>query len=130
MTFEEEYEDVLQNIEATIVGVYRQRSDLIDYDVEEALDGLIGRYKAEQRDREPRSPQMTEKPLALYEAVEDVCEWRLGRKDLWQEGTSQPEPKTIEEIIACLKRIKRSVGKWHKRGGRQGYLHFIEQYIP
>jgi hypothetical protein len=46
--FEEKYFDVLQNIEFGIVRVYRQRSDLVDFDVEQALSGLIREYKANQ----------------------------------------------------------------------------------
>lgn len=37
---------------------------------------------------------------------------------------------TEEKIVACLKRIKSSVKLWTKKGGRQGYLNFIEQHIP
>ena len=40
------------------------------------------------------------------------------------------ESKTSSEIVACLKRIKSSVKLWTKKGGRQGYLNFIQQHIP
>jgi len=33
MTFEAEYEDVLQNLEFAIIQVYRERPDLIDAEV-------------------------------------------------------------------------------------------------
>lgn len=36
---------------------------------------------------------------------------------------------TVEEILACLRKVRRSVDKWNKRGGPQGYLQFVQQYI-
>ena len=33
------------------------------------------------------------------------------------------------KIIACLKRIRKSINRWHRRGGHQGYLTFVDQYI-
>jgi hypothetical protein len=39
------------------------------------------------------------------------------------------EPKTVDEIIACLKRIRRSIQFWQKKGGRQGYLTFISEFV-
>ena len=41
----------------------------------------------------------------------------------------QMQPKTPEEILACLKRVRTSVKRWHKSGGRRGYLDFVSQYI-
>jgi hypothetical protein len=35
----------------------------------------------------------------------------------------------VDEIIVCLKRIQKSVKTWSKRGGRRGYLSFVEQYV-
>jgi hypothetical protein len=35
----------------------------------------------------------------------------------------------VDVIIACLKRIRKSVEKWNKQGGRQGYLTFVEQFV-
>ena len=39
------------------------------------------------------------------------------------------QPITVEEIIACLKRIRKSVEGWYKRGGRRGYYEFIQQFV-
>jgi hypothetical protein len=38
-------------------------------------------------------------------------------------------PKTVEEMIACLKFIRRSIERWNKRGGQRGYLDFVSQYV-
>ncbi len=131
--FEDRYLDVLQNIEAAIVAVSRQRPELLDYDVEATLEALIGRYRAEELGRTPRPVQLTERREELYEAVLGICEWRLGRGSPFgeegSEGIPGPTPISVEEIVACLKRIQKSVKRWNKQGGRQGYLTFIRQYV-
>ena len=37
---------------------------------------------------------------------------------------------SLEEIVAVLKRIRKSVRYWHKKAGRRGYLEYIDQFIP
>lgn len=49
MTIEDEYLDVLQNIEAAIMGVYRRTPALLDYDVLEAIEALTRHYVLEER---------------------------------------------------------------------------------
>ena len=133
MGFEEEYQDVLQNIEFAIVNVYHRQAKLVDYDVETVLTALIRLYQAEQTRRQFDPPSLNELRQELYEMVKSMCDWRLGRTELTRQGDKggvpNPPPITIEEIIACLKRIRKSVQKWNKRGGQQGYLKFVEQFI-
>lgn len=133
MGFEEEYQDVLQNIEFAIVNVYHRQAKLVDYDVETVLTALIRLYQAEQAQRQFDPPSLNELRQELYEMVKSMCDWRLGRTELTRQGDKggvpNPPPITIEEIIACLKRIRKSVQKWNKRGGQQGYLKFVEQFI-
>lgn len=130
--FEEQYQDVLQNIEFAIVQVYRTHPDLLDYHVEDALQALSSEYAAEQQGRTPRAGQLREHRQTVYEAVKQMCEWRLGRRREPGEATGDvpaPEPKTLEEMGACLRRIQKSVRRWNKHGGRQGYLNFVRQYV-
>ena len=37
---------------------------------------------------------------------------------------------TAQEILACLRKIRKSVERWNKRGGQQGYLHFVREFVP
>jgi hypothetical protein len=39
------------------------------------------------------------------------------------------EPITVDEIQACLKRLRKSIETWSKHGGTQGYLNYIRQLI-
>jgi hypothetical protein len=131
--FEQEYEDVLQNIEFAIVSTYRENPEVSDWSVEAALDGLTRSYQAENTGRAAPTLRLSELEQTLYERVRAVCEWRLGREQL-SAANNQPQipetaAKTLDEIIACLKRIRTSVKRWHKSGGRRGYLDFVSQYI-
>lgn len=47
MSVEEEHLDVLQNIEAAIVSVYRDHPEMTDYDVDKAFSALIQTYRSE-----------------------------------------------------------------------------------
>ena len=62
-----------------------------------------------------------------------MCEFRLGRTELsTQEGQpvdADMEPKSLDEIIACLKRVQKSIRRWHKQAGRRGYLDFVSQFV-
>jgi hypothetical protein len=122
---EEEYPDVLQNIEAAIVGVHRRHPEMLDYDVDGALEALIAHYTAEQRGRTVRDPVLHGVREEVFKAVREVCEWRLGR------DPSDPGVGAIgvDVIVACLKRLRTSVQRWTREGGRVGYLRFIRQYV-
>jgi hypothetical protein len=133
MDFEEKYQDVLQNMEFAIVQVYRRHGELTDHDVETVLSDLIRGYQAEQRQREMTPPTLNDLRQELYDGVKLMCDWRLGRTELDSPGAQGDVPRLaplkVDEIVACLKRIRKSVQKWTKRGGRQGYLKFVEQFI-
>ncbi|MEZ4710451.1 MAG: hypothetical protein R3A44_24830 [Caldilineaceae bacterium] len=135
MNFEEEYQDVLQNIEFAIISVYREQPEMVDYDVEKALNGLIDLYTAEERNHEPRPPRnLRDASLLAYERAKSMCDWRLGRENAFEteDGAAPPLPEsiTLAEMIACLKRLRKSVERWTKRGGRQGYLNFVGEFLP
>jgi hypothetical protein len=132
--FEEQCQDVLQNIEFAIVSIYRERPDEVsDWSVEAALDVLIRAYGAEQTGRTPPSARLSDAEQAIYDGVKHMCEWRLGHEQLLSDQAppivQEMEPKTLDEIVACLKRVRASVKRWHKSGGRRGYLDFVSRYI-
>lgn len=130
---EDDYLDVLQNIEFAIVDVFHNEPDLLDNDVDQAVNALIGYYRAQDRGRIAKSPKMSLQSQQVYESVKSICDWRLGQELVIEEKTStrvgNPAPLTIDEIIVCLKRIRKSIKLWTKQGGRQGYLQFVDQFI-
>jgi hypothetical protein len=130
---EDQYSDVLQNIEFGIVTTYRQYPEMVDPDVMRMLEALIDRYAAEKIGRPPRHFSLSEIEQALLENVRRMCEWRLGRGTLTESPEKgkelAPDPITVEEIILCLKRVLKSVKRWNEDGGRRGYLDFVIQYV-
>ena len=133
MDVEKDHLDVLQNIEFAIVSVHQRQPALVDFDVDAALNALMAYYQARAVGREARPVRLNERAQQVYEMMETMCEWRMGNdvlvsKDMRKRGP-QLTPVSVDVIIACLKRIRKSVEKWNKQGGRQGYLTFVEQFV-
>ena len=128
MNVEEEFLDVLQNIEAAIQIVYRENANLLDYDVESALNMLMVDYQHEQKTNviAPQKTSSAELKIAVYQAVRAACEFRMGRG---ARAHQDIEPLELSEILACLKRIRKSVQTWTRRDGRQGYLNFVSEFV-
>ncbi len=129
---DDEYLDVLQNIESAIVQEYRDQPELLDYDVEEALEELISKYRAISANRTYTHKRLSERAEKLFVELEPVCEWRIGNaylEDSKGREVKGPEPITAEEMVACLRKIKKSVGKWTRERGRQGYLNFVKHFF-
>ena len=130
MALEETHLDVLQNLEFAIVSVYRERGDLLDYDVMRALDALIDVYRAESRRHTPKTLNLPEVESHVAQRVQEMCEFRLGRKELTGGIEAEPgEIITAEEIVSCLRKIRKSVDRWNRQGGKQGYLQFVDEYV-
>jgi hypothetical protein len=134
MTFEAEYEDVLQNLESAIIQVYREHSDLIDAEVLIAIESLIRIYGSQAQGKSISSRPLKGLSQQVASSVQLICEWRLGRVPLTDADgtpvTDAPTPHTPNEIVDCLKRIQSSIRLWTKKGGRQGYLNFVSQFLP
>jgi len=135
-SFEEQYLDVLQNLEFAIIAVAREHPELTDWHAESAVSALIELYKAEAAGREIRDPAARLNPLAqeVYDGMYDIAEWRRGRAEVLDEDgepTEIPfEPITAQEIVDCLKRIRKSIKKWTKWDGRKGYLTYVDEFFP
>ncbi len=129
---QEELLDVMQNIEFAIVSVYGRDSDLLDSHVMRALDNVINIYRAESRGHTPKEHKLAGKEADVAGSVQVICEARIGRAEVINEkgkkiklGTNN----TVDEILTCLRKIRKSVDKWNKRHGQQGYLEFVSQFI-
>ncbi len=130
---EDEYADVLQNIEFGIVATYRQHPEMSDYDVMRMLEALMDTYKAEKIGRAPRNFGLSDVEQLCMDAVHRMCVWRLGRTGLpggapWS-ADREMEHSSVDEILLCLKRVLKSTKRWNKDGGRQGYLNFVAQFV-
>ena len=81
MTFEEDYQDVLQNLEATIIMFWQENPDLIDAEVETALDWLIRLYNAQIQGRSFSRP-LRGISRKVADSVKVLCDFWLGRSQL------------------------------------------------
>lgn len=129
--FEQKYRDVLQNIESSIVGIYREYRGLADFQVDAALEALGRTYHRQTISGAPVMPK-GELARKVYDAVKLTCDWRLGQYNVVDEE-EQPiavEPITVDEIQSCLKRVRKSIEMWNKGSGSQGYLNYVDQSLP
>jgi hypothetical protein len=133
MGVEDEFPDVLQNIEFAIVGVFERIPDLADRDVLAAVEVLINGYSREGTKRERLSPGPPGVAKIVYQQCWRMCEWRLGRQPLNDgesaEDDSLPSGISLRDMIRCLKRLRKSIRMWHQMGGRQGYLNYVSRFI-
>ena len=133
MKVEAQYFDVLQNIEAAIVTAYEDNPRLLDLDVMEALEVLIRSYALEERGVSPRLSAVSDPSQRVLDVARRVCEWRLGRQSLHEvdpaDGRWATGDLSVGELVLCLKRIRKSVRLWTERGGRQGYLDYVRQFL-
>ncbi len=131
--FEKKYQDVLQNIESSLISVYRKEPKLMDHGALYVVESLIKIYNAESQGRSAAPPQFQTHEQEAYDDLRATSEWRLGRQKLTDENDREidigPDPITLEEMIACLKRIKKSIEFWQKRGGRRAYYDFVSEYV-
>lgn len=133
MKVEEQYFDVLQNIETAIVSVYEIDARLLDLDVLDALDLLILHYAREEHSVGTRTSRLADPAQRVYDAVRRIGDWRLGRQPL---NTAKPPADRYAsgelspaELVLCLKRLRKSVRLWNEQGGRQGYLDYVRQFL-
>lgn len=131
--FEEQYMDVLHNIEFALIRVYREDETMTDYEALEAINGLIRTYTAESRRRPAPELKLKELAQAAYDGMEAMCELHMGRATHTSED-GEPESLpiaiiTVGEILDCLKRIRRSIERWHKEMGRRGYFDVVGKYV-
>lgn len=122
--FEDQYLDVLQNIEWALLSLVKDHPELSDHDMLRIIEQALTYYKSQQRGNPViAQSKLTDIRQEIFERSRSMCEWRLGR-------LPPPDKQiacnliTIEELILCLKRIEKSIKFWTKQGGRKGYINF------
>jgi hypothetical protein len=141
LDFEEKYKAELFAMESAIISIYEDNPQMADYSVMEAVDNLIRLYEAESSGRTASIRRMEPLDQQIYKKVGAICELLMQRSILIDEDknkvkldklgllSSNRSANTIEEILACLKRIRKSVTRWNKANGRRGYLDFVQEYL-
>ncbi|MCW7552764.1 hypothetical protein NX722_08935 [Endozoicomonas gorgoniicola] len=129
MDITEEYEDVLQNLEFPIMNYFRRNSALQDTEVKRSLEATIEHYRAEYAKRAPKNMHLSNVEQRIMRRIDLEAVIAITDHFAYQ---FNPENfvKTSEELQKCLKRIIKSVDRWHSLGGQQGYLNFTSQFFP
>ena len=122
--FEDQYMDVLQNIEWALLSLVKDHPELSDHDMLRIIEQALTYYKSQQRGNPAiAQSKLTDIRQDIFERILSMCEWRLGRLPPPDKQIAC-NPITIEELILCLKRIEKSIKFWTKQGGRKGYINF------
>ncbi len=135
MNVEEEYMDVLQNIEFALASVYREDEEMTDWQTLKALEGLIRVYRARERKRSVPAVKLDGLALLAFERADAMCQARLGEVTEGGKGTlasflsRNQKNVSAAVLVACLKRIQKSVKRWQKEGGRRGYFNYIKNFV-
>ena len=122
--------EVLQNLEFAVVEVWRKHPDMTDYVAQRAYEAAFEWYRAEARGHSPKPPSLSGLDQITFDALKDVCELRLGRGESLL-GAAQSLPAVpVPVLVDCLRELRRSVERHTKLEGRQGYLNFIDGFLP
>ena len=80
LSIEEEYEDIIQNLEESIVMCYLSHPDLIDAEVETAMDWLVKLYSAQAQGKTSSYQEPTGVSAEVANSVQQMCEWRARKR--------------------------------------------------
>jgi hypothetical protein len=127
MPLTDEFEDVLKQIEQAVIAHWGEHPDLNNYNVALAYEAAIAQYKAVAGGQTAKPHNLKGLDASLYEKVQGACEARLNRP--MKDREAQSPLLTDEDLVACLRRLKKSVELWTKQGGRQGYLEHVARFV-
>lgn len=134
MRIEEEFENVMLNIEIQVVSVANDVPTLSDWDVDKVYNALLSRYKALSRGREVKEVSFGSPEKDLYLLIKGACDFFTGDSEKWGEGhfiiEVDAEKVSYQNMVAIFKRLRKSVKTWTKRGGSKGYIYYISQFLP
>lgn len=119
--FEDQYIDVLQNIEWGLLSLVVDHPDLCDHDLLRIIEYTLTYYKSVQRGTSSITQNtFTGIHREIFEQVLSICDFRLKPAK-----ENHIDSITTEELLLCLKRIEKSIKFWTKEGGRKGYINFV-----
>lgn len=133
-SFEDEYLDVLMNLEMALISSYRENEEMVDWNALNVVNALIRVYTAELRGRNEPTLKLDEIEELPYDRAYIICEFHVGRGELATEDGEPigliPDAISVDELLQCLKRIRKSIELWRKEGGVKGYFNFVNNYLP
>ena len=133
-TLTDAYADSLLHLENAIYQIAYPRTDISDGQIELALERLIRHYQTEADGREPRPTRLGAGSQQVFAVTMVTAELLLGHAEATIAETGETpaignESINHAELIACLKRIRKSVRFWSRQGGRRGYVSYIHDFL-
>lgn len=125
LPFEERYLEPLMNIEMPVLAFYDNHTDLTDVQVDAVYEALTKRYRAEETNFDYAEPTFDGLRDELHELLLPIAETLRGRPALLP-GRRE---LSAAEMQAIFKRLRASIKMHSKRGGRQGYLKFLDEFM-
>lgn len=123
--FEEQYLEPLMNIEMPVLAFYDNHPTLTDAQVDSVYEALSKRYRAEETQFTYSEPNLDGLRHELHKILLPVAETLRGRPALLPRRTEL----SASELNAIFKRLRSSIKMHGKRGGRQGYLEFLSNFM-
>lgn len=133
MLVEEEFENVMMNIEIQVVTVSNGYPELSDMGVDRVYNALLSKYKALLRGNEPKEPSFrSEAEEELFEVLDVISDLFAGveRETALADIFEGQDEVSFENFVRIFKRLRKSVRTWTKRGGSKGYIYYIAQFLP
>jgi len=126
--------DILLHLENAIHQVAYPNTEISDGQIELALERLIRHYQTEAAGREPRPTRLGAGCRQVFDMTMVIAELLLGHAEATIVETGEAlgmgnESISHAELIACLKRIRKSVRFWNRQGGRRGYVTYIHDFL-
>lgn len=121
---------LLKDFETVVIDHWRTDRDLSDHAVARVYEAMAQVYDAELRGRRPRPHGLTGSESDLFDTMRLVAEYRLGRGPRTGRATAEVVPQPVEGVHRAFRELAKSVKARTERGGRQGYLTYVEPFIP
>ncbi|RZP54309.1 hypothetical protein [Vibrio vulnificus] len=119
MKVQEKFESELEALESAIVGVYRSEPSLLDSQVARAVESMVALFRAKVKGKSAQEIKLDGLDLRVFSVLNTVI----------IEISSSNSELSDDDLLQCLKVIEKSIPKWTKQLGRQGYLNFVSQYF-
>lgn len=121
---DKDFQDFLHDIESLVVDICYSQRELTDKHIDEVYNALHHFYEAQlEGSVSPSADFEHELQKLLLDAVFNLCEWRLGRRDT--NGKKASTPLTRTELLGCIQSLRHWVYLWSGEHSNRGYLDYI-----
>ena len=121
----EQFEAQLFQIELAVMRVRDDHPELTDAQVDSVYEELSRRYRAEATAHDFKPGKLDGLRLTLHDELLPITELLVGRP-----ANMAPEQTvSAEEMRLMLGRLRASLKRWTREGGRQGYLNYLSNFL-